>query len=53
MKLEYYTSRKSASYYNRLNTGEYAISEDFLVLLGALTQQGIYTKRALHLLTAI
>ncbi|XP_026823749.1 glutamate receptor U1 isoform X2 [Ooceraea biroi] len=40
MKWEYHTVKKSATYRNQLNTGEHAIGENLLVLLGAFTQQG-------------
>jgi hypothetical protein len=40
MKWEYHSLRKSATYHNQLNGNEYVLGQDFLVLVGAFTQQG-------------
>jgi len=41
MKWEYRSLRKSTTYHNQLNGNEYVLEEDFFVLIGAFTQQGI------------
>lgn len=43
IKWEHYrgTSKKSATYWNQLNTGKPTVTDNLLVLLGAFAQQGI------------